>query len=270
MGVAHERFQQGELAEAIAAQNEVVKSRPTDADARFELFVLLCFAGDLERAEKQLDVLGSRDQVIQRGSLVFRNLLAGELERRRVFEGKGRAVVPPKAPAYLDERAEALRRLCAGDVAGAQACCERAIAQTAAVTGRIDGEPFDGLCDYDDLLGSVIEVFAGGRYLWLPLEHLCTLELSAPETALDTLWIPARLSDRDGETAQVHVPALYAGSHADADPRVRLGRDTAWEERGSLCLGRGQRVWISASGESLREHAALTVRRIEINSGSGS
>jgi type VI secretion system protein ImpE len=262
---AHERFKKGELAEAIAAQNEFVKSRPMDADARFELFVFLCFAGDLERAEKQLDVLGSRDQLLQRGSVVFRNLLASELERRRVFEGKGRAVTPPRSAASVAERQDALQKLCAGDEAGAQAHVERAIAHSESVAGRIDGTAFDGLCDYDDLLGSVIEVFAGGRYLWLPLEHLRVLELSEPETALDTLWIPARLQDRDGETASVHVPALYAGSYADASAKIQLGRETEWDERGGLCLGRGQRVWISAEGEALREHAVLSVRRIEID-----
>jgi type VI secretion system protein ImpE len=266
---AHERFKAGQLAEAIAAQNEVVKQRPTDADARFELFVFLCFTGDLERAEKHLDALDTRDGSLQRGSVVFRNLLASELERRRVFEGRGRAVLPPKSPDSVEQRREALSLLCAGDVAGAQARLDRAIAESTAVAGQIDGQPFDGLCDYDDLLGDVVEVFAGGRYLWLPLEHLRVLELSEPETALDTLWIPARLEDREGETAQVHVPALYAGSHAEADPRVRLGRETAWEERGTLRLGRGQRVWISASGEDVREHAALSVRRIEVTAAAG-
>jgi type VI secretion system protein ImpE len=264
---AHERFKKGELAEAIAAQNEFVKSHPTDADARFELFVFLCFAGDLERAEKQLDVLGSRDQLLERGSVVFRNLLASELERRRVFEGKGRAVTPPRSAASVAERQDALRRICAGDLDAAQAHVERAIAGSEAVSGRIDGAAFDGLCDYDDLLGSVVEVFAGGRYLWLPLEHLRVLELSEPETALDTLWIPARLQDRDGETASVHVPALYAGSYDHANAKIRLGRETEWEERGGMCLGRGQRVWISAAGEALREHAVLSVRRIEIDAG---
>jgi type VI secretion system protein ImpE len=264
---SHERFKKGELAEAIAAQNEFVKNHPTDTNARFELFVFLCFAGELERAEKALDVLGSRDQQLERGSVVFRNLLASELERRRVYEGKSRAVVPPSAPESVAERQEGLRLLCAGDLSGAQSHVERAIAASAAVSGQIDGEPFDGLCDYDDVLGSVIEVFAGGRYLWLPVEHVRVLEIGLPETALDTLWIPARLEDRDGETAQVHLPALYAGSHADADGRIRLGRETAWEQRGSLCLGRGQRVWISASGDDVREHAVLSVRRIEISPG---
>jgi type VI secretion system protein ImpE len=264
---ARESFKQGRLAEAIAAQNEWVKGRPTDSDARFELFVFLCFAGDLERAEKQLDVLGSRDQMLERGSIVFRNLLASELERRRVYEGRSRAVLPPSSPAYLGQRADALARLAGGDVAGAQALVESAIANDPTPPGRIDGAPFDGLCDYDDVLGSVIEVFAGGRYLWLPLEHLRTLELSSPETALDTLWIPARLLDRNGETAQVHVPALYAGSHADADPAIQLGRETAWDESGELQRGRGQRVWMSVAGDDLREHAVLSVRKIEIGAG---
>jgi type VI secretion system protein ImpE len=261
---AHERFKAGELADAIAVQNELVKQRPTDPDTRFELFVFLCFAGDLERAEKQLDVLGTRDEKLSRGGVVFRNLLASELERRRVHEGRARPVLPPNSPAYVEQRHDALQRLSSGDVSGASACIERAIAETAAVSGRIDGEPFDGLCDYDDVLGSVIEVFAGGRYLWLALEHVRVLELAEPKTALDTLWVPAHLEDATGETAQVHVPALYAGTHAHPDPRVRLGRETAWEERGSLLQGRGQRVWVSASGESVREHAVLSVRRIEL------
>jgi type VI secretion system protein ImpE len=260
---AHDRFKAGQLAEAIAAQTELVKQRPTDADARFEMFVFLCFAGELERAEKHLDALETRDGTLHRGTLVFRNLLASELERRRVFEGRGRAVLPPKSPGSVEQRAEALGLLCAGDAAGAQDRLDQAIAGSSAVPGRIDGQAFDGLCDYDDLLGDVIEVFAGGRYLWLPLEHLRVLELSEASTALDTLWIPGRLEDRDGETAQVHVPALYAGSHAAADP-IRLGRETEWDERGALRLGRGQRVWISASGDDVREHAALSVRRIEV------
>src|SRR5262249_41640894 len=146
---AHERFKAGQLAEAIAAQNEVVKQRPTDADARFELFVFLCFAGDLERAEKHLDALDTRDGSLRRGGVVFRNLLASELERRRVFDGRGRAVVPPKASASIERRAEALQLLCAGDAAGAQVAIDRAIAETAAAAGTIDGQPFDGLCDYD-------------------------------------------------------------------------------------------------------------------------
>jgi len=266
---AHERFKMGELADAIAAQNEFVKTHPADADARFELFVFLCFAGDLERAEKQLDVLGSRDQKLEHGSIVFRNLLASELERRRAYEGRGRPVLPPKTPAYLGQRPEALGRLCSGDVTGAQACVEHAIAGTGAVSGRIDGEPFEELCDYDDMLGSVIEVFAGGRYLWLPLEHLRVLELAEPETALDTLWVPARLEDATGDTASVHVPALYAGSQAHPNARVRLGRETAWEERGALLIGRGQRVWVSTAGDALREHAVLSVRRIELSGAAG-
>ncbi len=266
---AHERFKAGELADAIAAQNELVKQRPTDPDARFELFVFLCFAGDLERAEKQLDVLGSRDPALSRGTVVFRNLLASELERRRVHEDGGRPVLPPKAPAYVEQRLDALQRLCGGDVSGAGACLDRAIAETGAVSGRIDGQAFDGLCDYDDVLGSVIEVFAGGRYLWLPLEHLRVLELSPPKTALDTLWVPARLEDATGDTASVHVPALYAGSHAHPDAGVRLGRETVWEEHGSLLQGRGQRVWVTTAGDLLREHAVLSVRRIELAGAAG-
>ena len=96
---AEQLFQSGQLTSAIAEQNAQVKKHPADSDARFMLYSLLCFAGDLERAEKQLDVLAGREESLRSGSLVQRALLSSELERRRVFEGHALPVLPPDPPA---------------------------------------------------------------------------------------------------------------------------------------------------------------------------
>jgi type VI secretion system protein ImpE len=266
---ALEQFQAGQLTEAIVAQTEQVKKRPTDADARFELFVLLCFAGDLERAEKQLDVLGKGQRELELGSVVFRNLLSSELERRRVHAGERRPVLPPGCPSYVAKRVDALHQLVRGDDAAAAGSIEEAIRATSPTPGRIDDLPFEQICDFDDVLGDVIEVFAGGRYLWLPVQHVRRLEMSEPVTALDTLWVPAQLEDAAGENAQVHVPALYADSHAHATEGVRLGRETEWEQRGPLYRGSGQRILLCASGDTTSEHPFLSIRRLEIPGGQG-
>ena len=67
---AEELFRSGRLEEAMAEQTAVVKNSPVDSDARYMLFVLLCFAGELERADKQLDVLAGRDEELRASTRV--------------------------------------------------------------------------------------------------------------------------------------------------------------------------------------------------------
>ena len=56
---AKELFDRSDLAAAIVALNDDIKRHPTDARLRTFLFELLCFAGEYERAHRQLEVLGS-------------------------------------------------------------------------------------------------------------------------------------------------------------------------------------------------------------------
>jgi type VI secretion system protein ImpE len=261
---AEELFHTGRLTEAIQAQNQQVKSRPADQDARYLLFVLLCFAGDLERAERQLDVMANQDDKMKSGGLVYRSLLAAEMERRELYEKGKSPVLPPDPPPYVELRLAALSRLRAGEEAEAEVLLDQAVEATEPVTGTLNGHSFDEIRDYDDVLGTVVEVFAGGRYLWLPLEKIVSLEFPEPETAIDTLWAPVQLRDTDGDEARVHVPALYAGSHAADDEALRLGRSTEWLERGALYRGVGQRTLLTAAGGVISDHSLLQVRSLAI------
>ncbi len=59
MNEAKTQLDAGNLEAAMEAALSVVKSNPTDSKARTFLFELACFTGNWERAEKQLDVIGT-------------------------------------------------------------------------------------------------------------------------------------------------------------------------------------------------------------------
>jgi type VI secretion system protein ImpE len=90
------------------------------------------------------------------------------------------------------------------------------------------------LTDGDPRIGSNLEVFAAGSYMWIPFTLLTSIEIDPPKRLRDLLWLPAkvRTSDRyeERELGEVLLPVLtpFAGQHAD--PAVRLGRSTVWEE----------------------------------------
>jgi len=259
---AEELLAEGELEPAIAAQIAVVKSRPTDADARYLLFALLCFNGEWERAVRQLDALSVQDEKIQAGSLVYRNLLASELDRGAVFQGEGRPLLPDDPPDHAARRLAALDLVLAGDFKGAEAAIDEAVSGQPEVAGSLNGTPFIALRDQDDLLGSVLEVFAGGRYLWLPFERLRKLEITAPGHLLDLLWLPASLEDVDGTVANVHVPSLYPQTAAATDGVVRLGRRTDWLDlEGCLFRGQGQRIIVHADQDAEAEATPIAAVR---------
>jgi type VI secretion system protein ImpE len=262
---AEELFRAGELDGAIEAATSRVRKSPLDQDARYQLFIFLCYAGELERADKQLAVLAEQDERAGSGSLVYHALLSAEVERRQVYEGDGRPTLPPDAPEFARLRVEAIERLRAGDLDGATAKTDEAIDATPRCPGKLNGEAFTDLRDYDDVLGSVIEIFAGGRYIWMPLTGIKRLDFEEPRTALDTLWRPARIEGTDGVTADVHLPALYAPSYAADHDAIRLGRLTDWRERGDLYTGVGQHLFLSIRGGERFETSLMDFRHLEID-----
>src|SRR4029453_12538505 len=59
MANAKELLDAGQLSAAIKELTQEVKSSPASLSSRVFLFELLCFAGEWDRAEMQLDVIGS-------------------------------------------------------------------------------------------------------------------------------------------------------------------------------------------------------------------
>src|SRR5439155_1083571 len=93
---AHDHYRTGKLREAVKAALEDVKSHPTYSGMRTFLCELLCFAGDLERADRQLDALGEQDPDVMIAISVFRQLIRAE-QARQQFYTDGRS------PDFLDQ-----------------------------------------------------------------------------------------------------------------------------------------------------------------------
>jgi len=197
-------FQAGKLHEAVQALGAELRDNPTDAKRRTFLFELLCFAGEYDRAEKQLDVLASDGRAAEMGALLYRAALHAERIRQSIFEKKNYPLTEPEPESPL--------------------------------TGTLNGQPFQFFSDADPRLSARIEVFAAGDYLWLPLQHIASIEIAAPKRLRDLLWTPAIVRTgpafKGKELGEVLLPVLSPLSWRHADDQVRLGRATDWQENG--------------------------------------
>jgi type VI secretion system protein ImpE len=227
---ATDAYKSGKLADAVAAAIEQVRANPADRGKRMFLAELCCFAGDLERADRQLDVLFAPDAPDLMVVTLFRQLIRGETARREVF-AHGRV------PEFVAQPSEAIKlhleasiRVREGKTTEAAELLAKAEEKRPAVTGTCDGAAFDDLRDLDDLVAPVLEVItANGNYYWVPMETVELIEFHKPERTRDLYWRPAHLVVKDGgPDGIVYVPALYHGSHAATDDAVKLGRRTDW------------------------------------------
>jgi type VI secretion system protein ImpE len=262
MTTAREHYEAGDLKQAVTAALEDVRNHPEDVNRRGLLAELLCFAGELDRADRQLDALGHQDPAVSVGVGLFRHLIRAE-QARQQFYAEGRL------PEFLDQPSEALRlhleasiHLREGRPAEAAELLARAEAQRPHPAGTCDGKAFDDFRDLDDLVAPVFEVLtSNGKYYWIPAERVEVVEFRPPARPRDLLWRRAHMVVRGGPDGEVYLPALYAGTHAAADDRARLGRVTEWQGGdGAPVRGVGQRTYLV--GDDARP--VLEIREITI------
>src|SRR5215471_3883568 len=85
MPTPRELYERGELKAAIDATGQELKSNPADVSRRIFLFELLCFAGEWDRAEKQIDAIGSQSPEAAIGVAAYRDCIVAERKRARLF-----------------------------------------------------------------------------------------------------------------------------------------------------------------------------------------
>jgi type VI secretion system protein ImpE len=192
-------YREGKLREAIKALGEEMRSNPLDAKRRTFLFELLLFAGEYDRAEKQLDLLAGANAEASAGTLLYRSALHAERTRQSMF-AKGET--PPIKPE---------------EVFG----------------GVWNGKAFSEISDPDPRIGPNLEVFIAGSYTWIPVHYLRRLEIEPPTSLRDLMWARARVEAspefRLQELGEVLLPALCPLSYRHADETVHLGRESVWE-----------------------------------------
>lgn len=195
-------YREGRLTAAVEALNAEVRDHPTDVQRRTFLFELLSFAGDYERAGKQLDVLARMDPEAALGIIAYKHVIESERERAEMF-----------ASGAFPEPGDPLPR---------------------PVRGTLNGRPFERLEDADPRIGPRLEVFIEGQYRWFALEHLASVRMEAPQRLRDLLWGRVQITGGEPlggvELGDALVPALTASASSDPDDEVRLGRVTRWVE----------------------------------------
>lgn len=247
---AKELFQAGKLNEAIEELVRAVKANPSDPAGRTFLFELSCFAGDWERAERQLDVIGHQSATAELGVMVYRANMKAEQERRRVFTEGVQPHFLREPPAYVDLHVAALNQMHQGQMAEARATLDRAEEERPAIAGKFDGQDFQDFRDYDDRVGPVLELIVKDKYVWLPFEQISRLEISPPRQLRDMIWASARIEALDGTIGEVYVPTLYPGTSDSENDQVRLGRMTDWKQVSEdLYSAIGQRLFLIDGGD---------------------
>jgi type VI secretion system protein ImpE len=250
----------GQLSALVAELNEEVKRRPTDASLRTFLFEVLCFTGEYQRAERQLDAIGHQSESAGVGVEVYRNLLRAEIARQRCFSAGLRPTFLSAPPPYIQYHLDALDRLREEHSAEAGLLLEKSVQSRRPLKGRVEGRAFSSFRDSDDLLAPILEVFARDAYVWFPVEQIVNVTIAAPKYLRDLLWIRATIETTQGSGGEVFVPVLYTGSHLADDDRIRLGRMTDWRLAGDgLTRGLGQRTFLIDD----EERGILEVRELE-------
>jgi len=233
---AKDLFAAGRVSESIAVLSSWLRDHPEDISQRTFLFELLCFAGQYDRAEKQLNVLSQGSKDAQLGGALYTAALHAERERNELFRTE--AFPPTEAPDQI--------------------------------SGVLNGKPFTTFRDADPDIGARLEVYAAGAYLWIPFRHIASLSMAPPKHLRDTIWPSAMVmtgpSFKGTELGQVIIPAIYPFSWKDADESVWLGRSTVW---GADDNGReypvGQKVFL-VDGE---EFPLLEIRTLEFQQPEG-
>ncbi len=219
-------FEAGKLDEAIQALGVEVRDNPTDVRRRTFLFELLCFKGDYDRAEKHLNLLADASPDARVGAMLYFSALHAERTRQDLFAKEE----------YPDAPASDIPR-----------------------PGTLNGKPFEVLEDADPRIGPRLELFAAGAYLWIPFEHIESIEIEPPKRLRDLLWAPALVRTgpkfKDKELGEVLLPVLAPFSGRADDDNVKLGRSTVWKDGVPV----GQRMFFADD----EEIPLLEIRKIE-------
>lgn len=194
-----ELYREGKVREAIQALGDELRSNPLDVKRRTFLFELLLFAGEYDRAEKQLDLLADTNKDAAAGALLYRSALHAERTRQAMFLNHE---TPLKVEGVSNP-------------------------------GVCDGEPFTEFYDGDPRIGDNLEVFLAGSYTWIPTHYLRHLVIEAPANLRDLVWARARLETTEDfpqqEIGEVLLPLLAPLSFKHPEGVVQLGKETAWE-----------------------------------------
>ncbi len=245
---AHELYREGRLADAIAALITIVKKKPLDQESRGLLCEFMIIQGELERADKQLDLLAHQTPEQAMGISLFRQLIRAEEVRRQFFSQGRIPEVLAEPDALMQKYLQASLALREGNLHEAYSVLEEAESERPTLSGTCNGLEFTDFRDLDDRTSGVLEVLTStGKYYWVPFELITQIDFHPAERPLDLLWRRATLeTSLEHAEGDVYIPCIYYQADDSLMTEAhRLGRETDWlGDEGEPAQGLGQRLFL--------------------------
>jgi type VI secretion system protein ImpE len=252
-------------AAAFASLKQDVRKAPREPRLRTFLFQMFCLYGEWDRAINQLSVLSELDPLALPMAHTYRSVIRCEMLRERVFAGRRSPTVMGEPEQWFSLLTEANRVLAEGSSAEASGLRDAAFEAAPAISGTIDGRPFEWIADADPRLGPVLEVMVEERYLWVPFHRMARIDIETPADLRDQIWLPAHFTWTTGGQSFGFIPTRYPGSDKAGDD-LAMAKRTEWRHVGAgpddasgWDLGLGQRM-LATDAEDV---AIMDVRRIE-------
>ena len=236
-------FKNSELDAALQEVQTVIKNDPTDQVYRLAYAEILCIQGDLERADKQLEVVVKQAPKNVMELLTWRQLIRAE-QKRQDWYNEG------AVPTFLEknERLETLLKVGVELRDKNISEAEKLIASLEQTRPTVevlygDGQQASQLRDLDDMCSDFVEVLTSkGEYYWITFDQLLSIEFEEPQRFLDTIWRRATIHTTTGIDGVVFIPAIYAKSESVSE---KMGKSTDWIAISeNLYCGKGQKIWL--------------------------
>ena len=253
-----ELINQGKLAAALAALQDLVRKDAANVKYRIFLFQLLTVMGQWKRALTQLNVAGELDAATLPMVQTYREAIQCEALRTEIFAGARAPLIFGEPQAWLALLLEALKLDATAHMESAANARAQAFDEAPTNGGSIDGVRFEWIADADQRLGPVLETIVNGRYFWIPMQRISRIELDAPVDLRDAVWMPASFTWTNGAQTVGLIPTRYNGTVSSTEEALLMARRTEWAASGH---GLGQRMLVTDVGE----YALMDVRVIEFD-----
>jgi type VI secretion system protein ImpE len=260
MADADALLRQGDVDGARAALIEAVRAHPGDQQTRMFLFQLFAVNGEWDKARNQLQALTQLSPEAQMLAVTYNQAIDAEKQRAAIFAGSAEIEILAGAGGWADGIAAAIGLFARGNEEAAVAARDAAFDAAPEMPGHCNGQAFDWISDCDARFGPTFEAIIGGRYGLIPFDAVKSVTSEGPTDLRDMIWYPVEIDFRSGYSGAAFLPARYPGSEAASDGPERLGRITAWTDKGWGDQGSGQRLLSLSDGDDV---AILDIRKLE-------
>ena len=247
---AEDIIKTGSIADTMAALTDQIRKNPADPRLRVFIFQMYCIQGAWEKALTQLKVCGEIDPSTLSMVQAYREAIACEMMREKVFAGQKAPLVFGKPENWVALMIQALEPAARGDGAAAAKLRDQAFEEAPGISGTANGEAFEWIADADSRLGPILEMVMNGKYYWAPLSAIKRIQIEEPSDLRDRVWTPANIILSNGGETVAFIPTRYPGAPQSGSDDVKMSKVTEWQDiGGDTFIGAGQRLFATDSGD---------------------